>query len=168
MVLAGAAWIGPAGAAAAKPDVISGVRLSAGPLGIDVAPWTNPASLTALRPQLEAAHVTQIHYGGGTTADEYDWENDADISDCTPLIDPADYGAACAHPGRDALKFSTFSAQARAINAQSMVTVNFGTGQPGWAADLVKRATTTPSRRNNAAESTCPLNNPRFRGLFRA
>ncbi len=67
-VLAGAAWVGPAGAAAQKPNVITGVRLSAGPLGIDVAPWTNPASLTALRPQLEAAHVTQIHYGGGIAA----------------------------------------------------------------------------------------------------
>ncbi|HEX4087984.1 MAG TPA: hypothetical protein VHZ33_04665 [Trebonia sp.] len=142
-VLAGAAWIVPAGAATEKAAVPTGVRLSAGPLGIDVAPWTNPASLTALRPQLEAAHVTQIHYGGGTTADEYDWENDADISDCTPLINPADYAKACAHPGRDALKFSTFSAQARAIHAQSMATVNFGTGQPSWAADLVKRATTT-------------------------
>jgi hypothetical protein len=145
-VLAGAAWSGPAGAVTAKPDVINGVRLSAGPLGIDVAPWTNPATLTALRSQLEAAHVTQIHYGGGTTADEYDWENDADISDCTPLIDPADYAKACAHPGQDALKFATFSAQARAIGAQSMVTVNFGTGQPAWASELVKQATTTPGQ----------------------
>jgi hypothetical protein len=146
-VLAGAAWSGPAGAATAKPDVINGVKLSAGPLGIDVAPWTNPASLTALRSQLEAAHVTQIHYGGGTTADEYDWETDTDVSACSP-VSAADYtnGAKCATVGSDALKFATFSAQARAIGAQSMVTVNYGTGQPAWAAALVKRATTTPSQ----------------------
>jgi hypothetical protein len=144
-VMVGAAWPGPAGAATAKPDVPAGVRLSAGPLGIDVAPWTNPASLTALRSQLKAAHVTQIHYGGGTTADEYDWETDADISSCK-TISPADYTEACAHPGQDALKFSTFSAQARALGAQSMVTANFGTGKAVWAADWVKRATTTPGQ----------------------
>jgi hypothetical protein len=147
VVLAGAAWSGPAGAATARPDAIAGTKLSAGPLGIDVAPWTNPASLTALRSQLKAAHVTQIHYGGGTTADEYDWETDADISACSP-ISAADYtnGAKCATHGSDALKFATFSAQARAIGAQSMVTVNYGTGQPKWAAALVTRATTTPSQ----------------------
>ncbi len=144
-VLAGAAWVGPAGAATQKPDVISGVRLSAGPLGIDVAPWTNPATLTALRSQLEAAHVTQIHYGGGTTADEYDWENDTDISNC-PTMSAADYNAKCATHEVDALKFSTFSQEARAIGAQSMVTANFGTGQAAWAADWVKQATTTPGQ----------------------
>jgi hypothetical protein len=144
-VMVGAAWPGPAGAATARPDVIAGVRLSAGPLGIDVAPWTNPATLTALRSQLEAAHVTQIHYGGGTTADEYDWETDTDISNC-PTMSAADYSAKCATVGEDALKFATFSQEARAIGAQSMVTANFGTGQAAWAAAWVKRATTTPGQ----------------------
>jgi hypothetical protein len=144
-VMVGAAWPGPAGAAAAKSNVVTGVRLSAGPLGIDVAPWTNPATLTALRSQLKAAHVTQIHYGGGTTADEYDWETDTDISNC-PTMSAADYGAKCATVGEDALKFATFSQEARAIGAQSMVTANFGTGQAAWAAAWVKRATTTPGQ----------------------
>ena len=135
-VLAGAAWSGPAGAATAKPDAVAGVRLSAGPLGIDVAPWTNPATLTALRSQLEAAHVTQIHYGGGTTADEYNWETDTDISNCNTMS-AADYSAASARRTTWTRSSSPRSPQeARAIGAQSMVTVNFGTGQAAWAADL--------------------------------
>jgi hypothetical protein len=144
-VLAGAAWPGPAGAATAKSDVVGGVRLSAGPLGIDVAPWTNPATLTALRAQLEAAHVTQIHYGGGTTADEYDWENDTDISACATMS-AADYTAKCATHEVDALKFATVSTEARAIGAQSMVTVNYGTGAIAWAAAWAKLATSSPSQ----------------------
>ena len=140
-VLAGAAWPGHAGADTAKPDVVTGVKLSAGPLGIDVAPWTNPATLTALRSQLKAAGVTQIHYGGGTTADEYNWENDTDISNCKTMS-AADYSASCATHNVDALKFATFSQEARAIGAQSMVTANFGTGSPAWAAAWVKEATT--------------------------
>ena len=144
-VLAGAALPAAAGAASAKPAAVAGVKLSAGPLGIDVAPWTNPATLTALRSQLEAAHVTQIHYGGGTTSDEYDWENDTDISNC-PTMSAADYSKSCATHEVDALKFSTFSQEARAIGAQSMVTANFGTGQASWAADWVKQATTTPGQ----------------------
>jgi hypothetical protein len=140
-VLAGAAWPGPAGATAAKSDAVAGVKLSAGPLGIDVAPWTNPATLKALQAQLKAAGVTQIHYGGGTTADQYNWENDTDISNC-PTMSAADYSAKCATHNVDALKFSTFSQEARAIGAQSMVTVNYGTGTPAWAAAWVKQATT--------------------------
>ena len=141
-VVAAAAWPGPAGAGTASPDAVAGVKLSAGPLGIDVAPWTNPATLTALRAQLKAAGVTQIHYGGGTTADEYNWQTDTDISNCKTMS-AADYSAACATNNVDALKFSTFSQEARAIGAQSMVTVNYGTGTPAWAAAWVKRATTT-------------------------
>jgi alpha-L-arabinofuranosidase len=140
--MAGAAWPGPAGAATAKSDVVAGVKLSGGPLGIDVAPWTNPATLTALRSQLEAAGVTEIHYGGGTTADEYNWQNDTDISNCKTMS-AADYTAACATHNVDALKFSTFSQEARAIGAQSMVTVNYGTGTAAWAAAWVKQATST-------------------------
>jgi hypothetical protein len=122
--------------------VVAGVKLSAGPLGIDVAPWTNPATLTALRAQLKAAGVTQIHYGGGTTADEYNYENDTDISNCKTMS-AADYSAKCATHNVDALKFSTLSQEARAIGAQSMVTVNYGTGTAAWAAQWVKQATTT-------------------------
>jgi hypothetical protein len=141
-VVAGVAWSAPAGAATAAPNALETVKLAAGPLGIDVAPWTNPATLTALRAQLEAAHVTQIHYGGGTTADEYDWQNDTDISNCPTML-AADYAAKCATHEIDALKFATFSQEARAIGAQSMVTVNYGTGTAAWAAALVKQAKST-------------------------
>ncbi len=131
-----------AGAATASPQVVAGVKLTAGPLGIDVAPWTNPANLTAVRAELKAAGITQIHFGGGTTADEYYYANDTDIGACKPPT-AGDYGAKCATHNEDALKFSTFSQAARAIGAQSMVTVNYGTGEPGWAAAWVKQADTT-------------------------
>jgi hypothetical protein len=139
-VVAGAVGPGRAGAATATPKVAGGVRLSAGPLGLDVAPWTNPATLKALLPQLKAAGITQLHYGGGVTADSYDWQTDYDISNCKSTA-PAEYTAACAY--KDPLPFSLFSSDARALGAQSVATVNYGTGSPALAAAWVKQATTT-------------------------
>ena len=55
----------------------------------------------------------------------------------------ADFTNGCAKPGLDALKFSKFSQQARAIGAQSIVTVNYGTGMPAWAGAWVTHAKTT-------------------------
>ena len=61
-VLAGSALPGAAGAttSAAKSNSAP-VTLSATPLGLDIAPWVNPTTLTALQPLLEAAGINQIH-----------------------------------------------------------------------------------------------------------
>ncbi len=143
-VMAGAAWPGAAGAAAAEPDAVAGVKLSAAPLGINVAPWdsvlSSPATLSAVQPLLKAAGVTQLHYGGGVDADEYDWQTNTDISGC-PSTAISEFTAPCAY--NPALPFAKFSANARALGAQSFVTVNYGTGTPAMAAAWVKQATTT-------------------------
>jgi hypothetical protein len=133
-VLAGAAWSG-AGAATATSNDTPAVRLAGAPLGIDVAPWdsvySSPATLSAVQPLLKAAGVTQLHYGGGVSADEYDWQTNTDISNC-PDAATSEFTAACAYS--PALPFSKFSANARALGAQSFVTVNYGSGTPALAA----------------------------------
>jgi hypothetical protein len=139
-VVAGAVGPGRAGAATAAAKAPARVKLSAGPLGIDVAPWTNPATLKALQADLKAAGVTQLHYGGGVTADSYDWQTDYDISNCTSTA-PSEYTAPCAY--KDMLPFSLFSSNARALGAQSVVSVNYGTGTPALAAAWVAQAKST-------------------------
>jgi hypothetical protein len=139
--VAGAAWSGGAGAVTAASNNAAAVRLSAAPLGIDVAPWdsaySSPATLSAVQPLLKAADVTQLHYGGGVSADEYDWQINTDISNC-PDASTSEFIAACAY--NPALPFSKFSANARALGAQSFVTVNYGSGTPALAAAWVTQA----------------------------
>jgi hypothetical protein len=142
-VVAGVVGPGRAGAATAAAKAPARVKLSAGPLGIDVAPWTNPATLSALEADLKAAGVTQLHYGGGVTADSYDWQTDEDISNC-PTSALTEYTAACAY--KDMLPFSTFSKDARALGAQSVVSVNYGSGTPALAQAWVAQASTTANQ----------------------
>jgi hypothetical protein len=139
-VLAGAvaAWPGPAGAATAKSDVVAGVRLSAAPLGIDASPVDNTKDnvsggtpvLNAVAPLLKAAGITQLHYGGGTYADEYDFQTDKLFGDTW----------------KASLDFDELSKAARAVDGQSFVTVNYGSGTPALAAAWVKQAKDNPSQ----------------------
>jgi hypothetical protein len=139
-VLAGAAaaWTGPAGAATARPNVPAGVRLSAAPLGIDASPVDNTKDnvpggtpvVNAVASLLKAAGITQLHYGGGTYADEYDWQTDRLVGDTWNA----------------SLTFSKLSQAARAVDGQSFVTVNYGSGTPALAAAWVKQAKKDPSQ----------------------
>jgi hypothetical protein len=139
-VLAGAAtvWPGPAGAATAKSDVPAGVRLSSAPLGIDASPVDNTKDnvsggtpvLNAVAPLLKAAGITQLHYGGGTYADEYNWQTDKLFGDTW----------------KASLDFDELSKAARAVDGQSFVTVNYGSGTPALAAAWVKQAKNDPSQ----------------------
>ena len=139
-VLAGAAWSG-AGAATVTANDPAAVTLSAAPLGIDVAPWdsaySSPKTFSAVQSLLKAADVNQLHYGGGVSADEYDWQTNTDISNC-PSSSMAEFTATCAYS--PALPFAKFSANARALGAQSFVTVNYGSGTPALAAAWVAQA----------------------------
>jgi hypothetical protein len=114
------------------------------PLGINIPVWdalyTGSAGAT-VQSLLKKAGVDAIRYGGGTVADEYDWETDSDIQRC-PTTSPSGFTAKCAT--YDVLYFGLFSKNARAIHAQSFVTVNYGTGTPALAAAWVKKAKTTP------------------------
>jgi hypothetical protein len=147
-VLAAAAVPVAASAETASPAVASSpaattVKLSASPLGMNIAPWdplySNPSSLKVLQPLLKKAGIDNLRYGGGVTADYYDWKTDTSIGNC-PTTSPSEFTASCAI--FDALYFAKFSANARAIGAQSNVTVNYGTGSPQLAAGWVKQAKT--------------------------
>jgi hypothetical protein len=98
--------------------------------------------MSAVRPLLEAARIRTLHYGGGITADEYDWATNTDIQNCSSTA--AEFTAACANT--DPVDFASFSANARAAGAQRMVTVNYGTGTPSLAASWVRQAERTPSQ----------------------
>jgi hypothetical protein len=134
-VLAGAAWPGAATAATAAPAAAA-VKVSASPLGIDLAPWDGIYSTTgntvysgskaasAAESLLKAAGITQIHYGGGTTADDYNWQTDRETGKAY----------------NDGFDFAKLSAAARGLGAQSFVTVNYGSGTPALAAAWVKKS----------------------------
>ena len=124
------------------------VKLSASPLGVNVATWDYAyyasGSVNAIQPLLKAAGIRQLRYGGGSVADAYDWQTNTDIENCLPSDPTASFTSSCA--SSDALSFSQFSRQARAIGAQSFVTVNYGSGTPAEAAAWVKQATHTAGR----------------------
>ena len=98
-VLAAAALPGAAGAATSAPSDSAPVTLSAAPLGVDIAPWdpvySNPTTFNKVQPLLKQAGFNEIHYSGGVTADQYDWQTNTDISQC-PSQTMAEYTAACA------------------------------------------------------------------------
>ena len=144
VVLGGAALPGAAGAAASAPADTAAVKLSASPLGVDIAPWdpvySNPTTFNKVQPLLKAAGFNEIHYSGGVTADQYDWQTNTDISQC-PSQTMAEYTANCAIT--DALPFSLLSQHARDLGAQTFATVNYGTGTPALAAAWVAQAAAT-------------------------
>jgi hypothetical protein len=96
-----------------------------------------------MRPLLKAAGIGQLHYTGGVSSDAYDWQTNKDITQC-PGTATSEFTAPCAKS--DALDFATFSQNARALNAQSLITVNYGTGTPAIAAAWVAQAKATPSQ----------------------
>jgi hypothetical protein len=156
-VLAGASLAGGARAAttASTLKAASGttpVTLGATPLGLDVGPWdtlySDKTKLSMMQSYLKAVGIGQLHYGGGGTADQYDWQNNTVVNnptECTPAPTPASFSdPACAK--KEPFDFTDFSADARGIGAQSYVTVDYGTGTPTMAADWVTQADTTPGQ----------------------
>lgn len=117
------------------------VTLSAAPLGVNVAPWDSVYSgsgSSVMQPLLAAAGIRQLRYGGGSYADTYDWQTNTDIGNCLPGNATASFTSGCA--SANALDFAQFSRQARAIGADSLVTVNYGSGTPAIAAAWVAAA----------------------------
>jgi len=120
------------------------VRLAAAPLGVNVAPWDNvyagPGS-NVIQPKLVAAGIKQIRYGGGSYSDFYDWQTNTTIGNCLPDNPHAPFTGGCASASQ--LSFSELSARARAIGAETFVTVNYGSGTPALAAAWVTAAAHT-------------------------
>jgi hypothetical protein len=122
----------------------AGVRLAAAPLGVNIAPWDGVYSGSGdgvIQPMLAAAGIKQIRYGGGSYADFYDWQTNASIGNCLPEDPRASFTAGCASASQ--LSFRQLSARARAIGAESFVTVNYGSGTPALAAAWVTTAKNT-------------------------
>ena len=144
------------------------VRLSAAPLGVNVAPWNgvyaSGPGRDVIQPMLAAAGIRQQRFGGGSYADFYDWQTNTSIGNCLPGNPHASFTSGCASPGQ--LSFGQFSARARAIGAQSFVTVNYGSGTPALAAAWVSAAARTPGERvalwevGNESYGCYEVNNP--------
>jgi hypothetical protein len=150
----------PAGAAPLGP---AGNRVSPIALGLNTAPWdyvyaapvSSGGGEDVIQPLLKGAGIDMMRYGGGSYADYYDWSTNTDIQTCiwgNPYGSftgaPAPYdttapftGASC--DNTDSLDFDQFSTQAKAVGAQSMVTVNYGSGTPAEAAQWVSHSLTT-------------------------
>jgi hypothetical protein len=126
--------------------------LSAAPLGLNTAPWdyiyaantSASGGVDVIQPLLQAAGIDMLRYGGGSYADYYDWQTNTNIQNCLPDDATASFTSGCA--SSDSLDFSQFSGQARAIGAQSFVTVNYGSGTPAEAAAWVAQAKSTPGQ----------------------
>jgi hypothetical protein len=95
-----------------------------------------------IQPLLRAAGIGMLRYGGGSYADYNDWQTNTNIQHCLPNDATASFTSSCS--SSDSLDFSQFSQQARAIGAQSLVTVNYGSGTPAEAAAWVTQAKDTP------------------------
>src|SRR5579863_5585372 len=140
-------------AAAALPAAASAgtlpVLLPAAPLGLNTAPWdyiyaantSASGGVDVIQPLLQAAGIGTLRYGGGSYADYYDWQTNTNIQNCLPDDATASFTSSCA--SSDSLDFAQFSQQARAIGAQSFVTVNYGSGTPAEAAAWVTQAKAT-------------------------
>src|SRR5580700_8499924 len=136
----------PAAASAASFPVV----LSGSPLGLNTAPWdyiyaanvSAGGGVDVIQPLLQAADINMLRYGGGSYADYYGFQTNTNIQNCLPDDATASFTSACS--SADSLDFSQFSQQARAIGAQSLVTVNYGSGTPAEAAAWVTQAKDTP------------------------
>jgi hypothetical protein len=142
------------------------VRLSAAPLGVNVGPWDGAYaghSASFIQPKLKAARISQLRYGGGSYADYYDWETSTNIGNCLPDT-TASFTSRCASGAQ--VTFAGFSKQARAISAESFVTVNYGSGTPALAAAWVSRAAHTSGQQvalwevGNESYGCWEVNNP--------
>ncbi len=123
------------------PALVRLVRLSAAPLGVNIGPWDRVDTgdgASVMQPKLKAAGISQLRYGGGSYADSYDWRTNTNIGNCLPADPTASFTSGCA--AGDPLGFAAFSRQARAIGAESLVTVNYGSGTPALAAAWVAAA----------------------------
>jgi len=144
----------PAAAASPRSGPPGGLAfgVSAGALGLNTAPWdyiyaanaSAGGGVDTIQPLLQAAHIGLLRYGGGSYADYYDWQLNSNIQNCLPYDATASFtitATGCATS--DSLAFDQFSAQARAVGAESFVTVNYGSGTPAEAAAWVSHARTT-------------------------
>ena len=132
---------------ALQPSGSAATGLSAAPLGVNVAPWDGlyaGSAAAAVQPMLIAAGIKQLRYGGGSYADLYNWQTNINVGACQQSGESASASASTSGcTAQSPLGFAEFSRQAKAIAAESLVTVNYGTGTPAQAAAWVTEAART-------------------------
>ena len=114
-----------------------GVKLSSNPLGVNVAPWQtanlNNAAQQRMVGYLKAlGPAIAVRYGGGVFADadnEMIGRNTNGVSQGGEQT--SDFWGY--NSSRDALTFPQYVPEARAVHANVMVTINYGTGTPALA-----------------------------------
>ncbi len=95
--------------------------------GLNVAVWDRPTLLNKKLPLLlKALNVDILRYPGGSTSDKYDWKSNSMVTGW--------------HLYPQENNFDNFMKLVHEIDAQALITVNYGTGSPKKAAAWVKYA----------------------------
>jgi hypothetical protein len=114
-----------------------GVRLSSDPLGVNVGPWQTAELSTSSRERMDEAlrrlgSAISVRYGGGVFADADNQmlgRNTNGISQAGHQT--SNFWGYGSKP--DALPFRAYVPEAKAVHANVMVTLNYGTGTPALA-----------------------------------
>eukprot|EP00048_Salpingoeca_helianthica_P008271 m.120761 g.120761 ORF g.120761 m.120761 type:complete len:1080 (-) comp14561_c0_seq1:146-3385(-) len=91
--------------------------------GINTAVWDS--YLPGSGPAISEAGFTTIRFPGGSTADDYDWSTGKSMVTPTTTYSTS---------------FAQFATMVKSINAQTIITVNYGSGTPQMAANWVSAA----------------------------
>ncbi len=97
------------------------------PLGTNAATWDGYLLDSDIPSLLKGASIGIVRFPGGSTADNYDWQNNT-VSGSTQSV-----------------SFAQFSSVATAAGAQKLITVNYGSGTPAEAAAWVTQSLSTSS-----------------------
>src|SRR5215471_2823728 len=133
MAAAGAAFVGPAIQQAAAQTLTDSVTVNAtsglgtipaDAVGLNTAAYDGYMNDTPIPGLLKAAGIDAMRYPGGSYSDIYNWQ------------------ANVAQGGYDApnTSFANFMTTAKAVGAEPIITVNYGTGTPALAAAWVSNA----------------------------
>ncbi|AIE84026.1 fibronectin type III domain-containing protein [Fimbriimonas ginsengisoli] len=104
-----------------------GRRVDARSFGLNAAAWDQLFDTASTPAFLKGFGTTLLRFPGGSLSDEYHWKT----------------GASNNNNWSWALGFDAFAANAKAIGADAIVTVNYGTGTPEEAADWVRYSNVT-------------------------
>jgi hypothetical protein len=104
-------------------------RVDARLFGLNAAVWDNQFNTATTVSLLSANGTRLLRFPGGSLSDEYHWRTNTTLNNTFQW----------------ATNFDAFASVALALNAQAVITANYGTGTPQEAADWVQYANLTKS-----------------------
>jgi alpha-L-arabinofuranosidase len=113
--------------------------------GVNEAAWDGDMTDNGYIGQLSSAGVQIMRYPGGSTADNFHWYNQSVTHPSSSgVTGSGDLGSNCPPPNEAGcgVNFDQFVGIAQSTGAQSMITVNYGSGTPQEAAAWVAYANT--------------------------